>query len=64
MADKLSRLVALLGVLLLLGAAILLMIGQGPESYWTNYQAETLANFAYGLFVLSIGLALFRSPKS
>lgn len=56
--SKLSFLFVALGLSCLVLAAVFLMIGHSPESYVANQQAETLANFAYGLIFLGVVMRL------
>jgi hypothetical protein len=60
MFDKIARAVLVLAHVLLVVAAILLIIGHNPDSFGTNYQAETLANYAYAFLWIGFGVILIH----
>ncbi len=64
MIEKIAQLLIGCGLLLLLIAAILMALGHSPESFSTNFQAETLANYSYSLFFLGTILSLIVAGKS
>lgn len=63
MLEKINTLIIAAALACLALAGLLLALGHNPDSFWFNFQAETLANFAYGLLVAGVVLRLFTLLK-
>ncbi len=55
MFARLGYFLALLGLLLLAAAGLFLAVAHDPNNLLLNYQAEVLADSAYGLLLKSVG---------
>lgn len=63
MIAKLARLMILAALVCLALAGLYLALGHNPDSFLFNYQAETLANFAYVLLVIGVVIQILTLPK-